>query len=248
MKVVIFAAGLGTRLYPYTKNKPKALIEVKGKAMLERTIEKFVTFAQTSFVINIHAFSSLMKEWILNYSMSHPNLNIAISDESDELLETGGGLKKMESLIYDDNSIKKEPFFVHNVDIISDINFNDLLKFDLKKSLKNKNYLATLAVRKCDSDRFLLFNDKGLLCGWENIKTGEQRISRLNEKKLYRFCFTGIHIIHPSLFPLMIESGKFSIIDVYLRLAKDYDIYMYDVSDFKWIDMGSTEKLDELNS
>ena len=248
MKGVIFAAGLGTRLYPLTKDKPKALVEVNGITMLEHTLLKMQSAGITEVVVNVHAFADKVEDWLAAFSDKNPSFTIKISDERSLLLETGGGLKKMQPLF------AETPFLVHNVDVLSDI---DLLKLkeddDLfySKSLPDASdsgsseilHLATLCVRKTESDRYFLFNKAGLLCGWENVKTGEKKISRPNETNLQRFGFTGIHIIHPEIFNLIKEEGVFSITDVYLRLATDFEIRMFNASDSKWFDVGSPEQL-----
>ncbi len=285
MKGVIFAAGLGTRLYPLTKDKPKALVEVNGLTMLEHTLIKFQKAGIDELVVNIHAFADKVEEWLKAYAQQHPALKIYVSDERDLLLETGGGLKKMKPLlskcgrnttflcVRDENSktgrrtvflhnddqptdnecdassshshgnrmVVDGPFLVHNVDILSDIDLKMLISED--SDFVSSRHVATLAVRKTESDRYFLFNQDGILCGWENVKTCEQKISRPAETNLRRFGFTGIHIIHPLLFDLMTEEGVFSITDVYIRLAKDYDVRMVDVSDSAWFDIGSPEQL-----
>lgn len=226
MKGVIFAAGLGTRLYPFTKDKPKALVEVHGKAMLGHTLDKFRAAGILDVVINVHAFASLVELYIKEYALMFPEMQLIVSDERELLLETGGGLLKMQSYL-------DEPFVVHNVDVLSTIDLTSL----------EGNSLATLAVRRCESDRYFLFNEAGLLCGWENVRTGEQKISRPLEKNLQRFGFTGIHRISPAIFPLITETGVFSITDVYLRLAIHHDIRMVDVTEAAWFDIGSPEQL-----
>lgn len=247
MKGVIFAAGLGTRLYPLTKDKPKALVEVNGITMLEHTLLKMQTAGITEVVVNVHAFADKVEDWIKAFSEKNPTFTIIISDERSLLLETGGGLKKMQPFLAD------TPFLVHNVDVLSDINLLKLKEADdlfYSKDLKETSdcgsseilHLATLCVRKTESDRYFLFNESGLLCGWENVKTGEKKISRPNETNLLRFGFTGIHIIHPELLSLITENGVFSITDVYLRLATKFNIHMYDVSECSWYDIGSPEQ------
>lgn len=243
MKAVIFAAGLGSRLYPLTKDRPKALVEVQGRPMLYRIMDKFCAMGVDSFVLNVHAFASQVEEAARHYQEENPGLKISISDESDLLLETGGGLKKMEHYLSDG------PFMVHNVDILSDMDFRAFVgEADAyKQSLSEKEQtalspLATLAVRKTESDRYFLFNASGCLCGWENVRTGEKKISRPQEKSLRRYGFMGIHYICPSIFPLMTEKGVFSITDVYLRLAAQYDIRMSDQSCSHWMDMGTPEQ------
>lgn len=227
MKGVIFAAGLGTRLYPYTKDKPKALVEVHGKAMLGHTLDKFRLAGILDVVINVHAFASLVELYIKEYALTYPEMHLTVSDERTLLLETGGGLLKMQSYL-------DENFVVHNVDVLSTIDL---------KTLEGTS-LATLAVRRCESDRYFLFNEAGLLCGWENVRTGEKKISRPSEMHLQRFGFTGIHRLTPSIFPLITEEGVFSITDVYLRLAVHHDIRMVDVTNAAWFDIGSPEQLE----
>lgn len=238
MKGVIFAAGLGTRLYPLTKDKPKALVEVCGTAMLEHTLLKMAAASIRDVIVNVHAFAGLVESWLSSFRADVPSINIQVSDERDLLLETGGGLKKMKPLLADG------PFLVHNVDVLSMIDFHKLIEADkLFHEADSHLHLATLAVRKTESDRYFLFNGAGVLCGWENVKTGEQKISRPEETGLQRFGFTGIHIIYPELLSLMTEEGVFSITDVYLRLAEKYDIRMFDVSDTSWFDIGDKEQL-----
>ncbi|MCX6308668.1 MAG: sugar phosphate nucleotidyltransferase [Bacteroidia bacterium] len=223
---MIFAAGLGTRLYPFTKDKPKALVEVHGKAMLGHTLDKFRSAGILNVVVNVHAFASIVEHYIKEYALAFPEMHVEVSDERKLLLETGGGLKKIQSLL-------DEPFVVHNVDVLSNIDL----------SLLQGDSLATLAVRRCESDRYFLFNKAGLLCGWENVRTGELKISRPMEHNLQRYGFTGIHRLLPSIFPLITEEGVFSITDVYLRLAVHHDIRMVDVTDAVWFDIGSPEQL-----
>jgi NDP-sugar pyrophosphorylase family protein len=195
--------------------------------MLGHTLDKFRAAGIFNVIINVHAFASLVEHYIKVYATLFPEMHLEVSDERDLLLETGGGLKKMQTYL-------DEPFIVHNVDVLSTIDLS---------LLGSSNCLATLAVRSCESDRYFLFNDAGLLCGWENVRTGEQKISRPNEKNLRRFGFTGIHQISPAIFPLMTEEGVFSITDVYLRLAVNHDIRMIDVTDAAWFDIGSLEQL-----
>jgi len=237
MRAVIFAAGLGTRLYPFTKDKPKALVEVKGVTMLGHTLQKMQASGIKDILVNVHAFADKVENFLHDYVAEHSEMEIHVSDERTLLLETGGGLKKMQPLLENDD------FIVHNVDVLSTIDLKALQKADCEFIQENPQHLATLAVRQIESDRYFLFNEDGLLCGWENVKTGEQKISRPQEKHLKRFGFTGIHLIHPALFPLMTEEGVFSITDVYLRLASQHEIRMFDASDAEWFDIGSPEQL-----
>ena len=231
MKAMIFAAGLGTRLKPLTLSKPKALAEINGITLLEITIKKLINSGFDDIIINIHHFP----EQIIKFLEKNKNFEakITFSDEQDLLLDTGGGLKKA-AYFFNDN----KPFLVHNVDIVSDINLKELLNIHLKN-----NCLATLACMKRESSRQFLMNRGNELCGWRNNKTGETIISKGNASELIPISFCGIHIINPEIFSTIIESGVFSIIDVYLRLAKDNKIKINEYSNISWVDIGSPEKL-----
>jgi NDP-sugar pyrophosphorylase family protein len=239
MKAVVFAAGLGTRLHPLTQDKPKALVEVAGKTMLEHTLTKLYLAGIREVVVNVHAFADKVEHWLVAWAVRYPDMKVKVSDERTLLLETGGGLKKMRP--YLEGSL----FLVHNVDVLSDIRLTDLMKADTAyASMGNPNqpHLATLAVRQAASDRYFLFNKDGLLCGWENVRTGEQKLTGKLDEPLTRYAFTGIHIIHPCLFDGMTETGVFSITDVFLRLAATHAIRFFDVTPYRWYDIGTPEQ------
>ncbi|HBL72984.1 MAG TPA: hypothetical protein DD409_08960 [Bacteroidales bacterium] len=239
MKAVVFAAGLGTRLHPLTQDKPKALVEVAGKTMLEHTLTKLYLAGIREVVVNVHAFADKVELWLGAWSVRYPDMSVQVSDERGLLLETGGGLKKMHPWL------EGGPFLVHNVDVLSDIRLTDLMKADTayaSMGKTNQPHLATLAVRQAASDRYFLFNKDGLLCGWENVRTGEQKLTGKLDEPLTRYAFTGIHIIHPCLFDGMTETGVFSITDVYLRLAATHAIHLFDVTDNHWYDIGTPEQ------
>ena len=236
MKALIFAAGLGTRLRPLTNDRPKALVEINGKTLLQITIEKLTHFGFNDIIVNVHHFADLMLETIEQHDGF--GANITISDERNELLETGGGLKKA-AWFFEDN----QPFLVHNVDVIHDLNLKHLYDYHLKN-----NALATLAICKRSTSRYLLFNNNNQLRGWQNIKTGEVKIARRTQGQLWSFGFSGIHVISPEIFPLLTESGKFSIINPYLRLAKTKLIQGYNHSDSIWIDVGKHKSLAEASA
>jgi NDP-sugar pyrophosphorylase family protein len=233
MKALLFAAGLGTRLHPLTNDKPKALVKINGQTLLQIAIEKLVHFGFDEIIVNIHHFADLMIETI--EKNKGWGAKITISDERNELLETGGGLKKV-AYFFDTN----EPFLVHNVDVIHDLNLRKLYDYHL-----NNQVLATLAVRKRSTSRYLLFNNEMQLRGWQNIKTGEVKIAKRTQGQLWSYGFSGIHIISPKIFPLLTENGKFSIINPYLKLAKTELIQGFDHSDSVWIDVGKHESLEE---
>ncbi len=232
MKAVLFAAGLGTRLGEITQHKPKALVEVQGCPMLYRVMDRIRQAGINDFVVNVHAFASMVEQALDAYVQAFPQVNVQISDERGQLLETGGGLKKMAVFLQDG------PFLVHNVDILSNLN----LKAFVERALQDSKALATLAVRRIQSDRYFLFNGKMQLCAWQNVRTGQQKISR-QEEGLQPLGFMGIHVVQPRLLELMSEEGVFSITDVYLRLARHYDISAIDCSDASWMDIGSEAQL-----
>jgi NDP-sugar pyrophosphorylase family protein len=225
MKALILAAGLGTRLRPMTDNMPKALVRVKGKTLLEHSFDHLKANGIRDVIINIHHFPGMIKEFL----KMHDNfgLNISISDESEELLETGGGLKKAACFFNDG-----KPFLVRNADIIADIDLTGLYHYHTRHSA-----LATLAVRNRETSRYFLFDDQLFLSGWENLKTGERKITRQVESYV-PLAFSGIQIIDPALFPLITETGKFSLTELYLRLSGSFKIagYLDDLS--FWMDGG----------
>ena len=223
---MILAAGLGTRLKPFTESHPKALLPINGKTLLQRNIEYLQLFGVDDVVVNVHHFASQIKDAV--EQNNGWGSNVTISDESNEVLETGGGLKKAGAYL-DDST---EPFVLMNADILTDLDLAEM------KSLHTKsNTLATLAVTNRSTSRYLLFDDNDILCGWLNEKTGEQKGKPGNKK-----AFSGIHIISPQLFKHIKEEGKFSMIDLYLRLAAEgFKINCYDHSDGKLLDVGKPE-------
>ncbi len=227
---MIFAAGLGTRLRPVTEKIPKALIEVGGKPMIERVILKLKSAGVSEIIINLHHFPDKIKSF-LNLK-NHFGIKIEYSIEEGQALETGGGLKKA-AWFFDDG----KPFFLHNVDILSNIDLVKIMDFHLKT-----NPLATLFVQKRTSSRYLMFNEDIQLCGWTNKKTGETIISR-NADTSTELAFNGIHIINPEIYNLMKMDGKFSIIPAYLSLAKNHDILGYQDNKAGYIDIGKPESL-----
>jgi len=232
MKAMIYAAGLGTRLHPITQNIPKALAPINGKPLLEILIQKLIKTGIQDIIINVHHFADQIIEFVKNNE--NFGINIKFSDETNELLDTGGGLKKA-SWFFDDG----QPFILHNVDVLSDINLNDLLNSNI-----NSNSLATVAVRKRKTSRYLLVNQENVLCGWENVSSGERIMSRPFDS-YQQYGFSGVHLINPSIFNYMEEEGKFSIINSYLKLAKRHKIAAFDHSDSIWLDLGKVENLKE---
>ncbi len=229
---MIFAAGLGTRLYPLTESRPKALIEIAGKTLLQRAVEKVSEAGFRDIVINIHHFGELIKDFLRE--KENFGLNIMISDETDQLLDTGGAILKASSLLEG-----VDPVLIYNVDVLSNLNLEDLLNYHV-----NTGGIATLAVRNRKTSRYLLFDEEMRLGGWENISSGQEKIVR-NSRLLKPFAFSGIQFIEPRIFDLITESNKFSLIALYLRLAESEDIYGFEDNSSLWMDLGKPDQLRE---
>lgn len=230
MKAMIFAAGLGTRLKPVTQKIPKALVEVGGVPMLERVILTLKDAGVTHIIINLHHYPEMIRDFVTQ--QKNFGINIQYSDESTELLETGGGLMKAAGF-FDDG----QPFFVHNADVLTNLNLTAMLAYH-----KQTNPLATLFVQHRKTSRYLEFDDSMQLCGWKNIKTGE-KIQARNCRKKTDLAFNGVHIIDPKIFRLINKTGKFSIIPVYLELAKTQPITGYHNQKALFTDIGKPETL-----
>ncbi len=230
LNAMLFAAGLGTRLKPLTNNKPKALVELNGKTFLEHAIVKLKSIGVTRIVINVHHFADLVEDFIRKNDFG---VDIKISDEREQLLDTGGGLKKAESLF-----IPNVPILVYNVDIFSDIDLKELVCEHSKNEA-----LITMAVRNRDCNRCLYFNENKQLTGWKNKQTGEIKQARADMAQSNPIAFTGIHMVSYQLFDKITETGTFSIIDLYLRLAETEKITAFTDHSKVWFDLGTPEQL-----
>ena len=231
MKAMILAAGLGTRLKPFTDHHPKALAVVNDKTILQRNIEYLASFGIKDIIINVHHFA----EQVIFFVEKNNGFgsNISFSDERDEVLETGGGIKKAARFFEKQN----EPFVVMNVDVLTDMNLDAMISLH-----QTKSPMATLAVSSRQTSRYFLFDKSNILCGWKNVKTGEQKISRQSSKYIEK-AFSGIHVISPKIFSLIKSEGKFSMVDVYLELAKTQAIQAFDHTGSKFIDVGKPESI-----
>ena len=236
MKAMIFAAGLGTRLRPLTNTVPKALVPVAGTPLLEIAIGKLKAVGVDEIIINIHHHA----EQVVNFlkAKQHFNIRIEISDESDQLLDTGGGIKKA-SWFFNDG----QPFFVYNVDIISGTDLSALFA-----AHQLNNGLVTLLVRHRKGSRYFLFDDNMQLCGWTNTQTGEKVTAFQPPQKPSLLAFSSIHVANPSIFKYMDETGAFSIRDFYLKIARHHAIFGYLDDDTPWIDVGTPERLKEADA
>lgn len=237
MKAMIFAAGLGSRLKPLTDSLPKALVPIAGRPMLEHVILKLKASGFTEIVINIHHFG----EQILDFLKTNDNfgLTIHISDERDLLLDTGGGVKKARTFFENSN----EPFLIHNVDILSDIDLKELYDYHLQNG-----GVATLLASQRKTSRYLLFDTERKLRGWINKDTGQVKPEGFHyDESLYReYAFSGIHVFSPAVFRLMEAprwEGKFSIMDFYLATCGQTDYSGYLAEKLELIDIGKPETL-----
>ncbi len=231
MKALIFAAGKGTRLQPFTNSHPKALAEVNGIPLLERNIKYLQSFGINDFVINIHHFG----EQIVDFLKLKNNFgaNIEISDERNELLETGGGL-----IFAKDFLSSEEDFLIMNADILTDINISDFVK----SHLESQNFV-TLAVSDRKSSRKLFFDDHMILKGWKNVGTGETRMASTNVG-FKELAFSGIHCVNSAIFNKIKRTGKFSIMEEYLDMMMTERIVGYE-HHANLIDVGKPESITE---
>lgn len=228
---MIFAAGRGTRLHPLTHHRPKALVEVAGKPMLEIVIRHLIRYGFNDIIINIHHFGEQIVEFVQKNSF---DARIVFSDETDCLLDTGGGLKKA-AWFFNDG----QPFLVHNVDVFSGVNLPALYEYHIKNDA-----LVTLSVRKKTASRELLVNGENRLCGWRNNRTGEVKHQWGDLDTLFPCAYDGIQVVSPRLFEKITEEGVFSVIDVYLRLCPREKILVCP-HDHWWVDAGKKETLAE---
>jgi NDP-sugar pyrophosphorylase family protein len=234
MKAMIFAAGLGTRLQPYTLTKPKALVEINGITLLELSIRKLKSEGFSEIVVNVHAFGNQIIEFLKSHDFG---IITYISDEREQLLDTGGGLAKAMHFFSDDI-----PFLVYNVDIITTVNLAEFYQAHLKS-----NAIASLMVRNRKTARYLLFNNEMKLSGWRNKSTEEEILVDLNPSETYKeLAFSGIHIVNPNIasyFPAVLN--PFPIVPFYLEVAKHETIKGVLDSDSNWFDVGKVEQLNE---
>jgi len=230
MKAMIFGAGLGTRFKPWTDKHPKALAIVNGKSLLQRNIEYLQQFGIRDIVINVHHFADQVIDAV-NVNKGWGS-SVVISDESDVVLETGGGLLKAKKLFF-----PGQKFITCNVDILTDLDISKLLAFH-----ERHHPLISFAVTNRPTSRYLLFDEDSRLCGWRNTTTGEERIS-IQKEGLIEKAYSCVVVFEYDIFKLMPFTGKFSLIDVYLQLAKDHLIMGYDHSDDHLVDVGKPESV-----
>jgi NDP-sugar pyrophosphorylase family protein len=234
MKAMILAAGLGTRLRPLTDDRPKALVEIDGRTLLEITLSRLRSFGVSEVIINVHYFADM----IIEYLKANDNFGMRIEvSRENVLLDTGGGLKKAAYFFLQDSRHPEEPFIVHNVDVLSTIDLGRMVEFHTENQA-----LATLAVQDRKTSRYLLFDDQHQLCGRQSFG---------NQPELVRGCqqtlalaFSGIHVVSPRLLAMMTEDGPFSTITSYLRLAAQGEkIQAFCADQYYWRDLGTPENV-----
>ncbi len=246
MKAMVLAAGLGTRLRPLTDDRPKALVEVCGRTLLEITLTRLRHFGIQDVIINVHHYADMVIDRVK--AAGNFGMHIEFSRE-DVLLDTGGGLKKAAWFLGESgdrsgnpgaNAIKDEPFILHNVDVISNIDLQLMVEVH-----KQSAALATLAVQQRKTSRYLLFNDQLQLCGRRLVKEEKMEIAR-PAQQMTELAFSGIHVISPRIFSLLTEEGVFSIVPAYLRLsAQGEKIQAFRADEYYWRDLGKPEKIQQ---
>jgi NDP-sugar pyrophosphorylase family protein len=230
---MVLAAGLGTRLRPLTDDRPKALVEVGGRAMLDLTLARLRGIGISEVIVNVHHFA----DKVIEYLQPHKNFGMRIEVSREEtLLDTGGGLKKAAWFFLADS--RQEPLLVHNVDVLSTIDLRRLVEFHAEQ-----NALATLAVQTRETSRYLLFDDQLRLCGRRAGRDAKPEIVRPCANP-QAFAFTGVHVISPRLLNMMTEQGAFSVIATYLRLSGAGEpVLAFDADSYYWRDLGRPENV-----
>ncbi len=234
MKAMILAAGLGTRLRPLTNDRPKALVEVSGRTLLEITITRLRASGVREAIVNVHHFADM----VVDYLQAHHNFGMRIEvSRENVLLDTGGGLKKA-AWFFLEGPAEKAPFILHNVDVISTIDLGRMMQLH-----SDNQALATLAVQDRDTSRYLLFDERSRLCGRRAGDNKKPEIVR-PAQETDAWAFSGIHIISPRIFSLMTEEGVFSIINSYMRLAaQGENILAFRADEYYWRDLGRPENV-----
>jgi NDP-sugar pyrophosphorylase family protein len=231
MRAMILAAGLGTRLRPLTDDRPKALVEINGQTLLEIVLTRLHGFGIREVIINVHHFADMLTAYVKSHDFG---MRIEISRE-EELLDTGGGLKKASHFFLEQGA--DEPFLVHNVDVLSSIDIQRMTHFH-----RDREALATLAVQQRKTSRQLLFDDQLQLCGRKSGDLQPEIVRPCINAQPFAFC--GIHVISPRIFRLMSEEGAFSIITSYLQLAQQGEkVVAFRAEEYQWRDVGKPESI-----
>lgn len=235
MKAMILAAGLGTRLRPLTDDRPKALVTIAGRTLLEIALCRLRTFGIREVIVNTHHYADMMAEYL--EANDNFGMQIAISRE-EVLLDTGGGLKKAAYFFLESDRGLQEPFLLHNVDVLSTIDLGRMMRFHTEHDA-----LATLAVQARETSRYLLFDEHGQLCGRRAGRDGKAEFVQ-STLEVQALAFSGIHIISPRFLTKMEEEGVFSIITTYMHLAaKKEKILAFRADEYYWRDLGRPENI-----
>jgi len=235
MKAMILAAGLGTRLRPLTDDRPKALVEVAGRTLLEIVLQRLRAFGVCDVIVNTHHYADMIRQYLEDNNSF--GMHIEVSGE-EVLLDTGGGLKKAAHFFLEADGSLQEPFIVHNVDVLSTIDLGRMTRFHTEHEA-----LATLAVQDRETSRYLLFDEHAHLCGRRVGREGKDELVR-PAAELRALAFSGIHIISPRIFAKMTEEGVFSIIAAYMRLAEQGErIVSFRADEYYWRDLGRPESI-----
>jgi NDP-sugar pyrophosphorylase family protein len=240
MKAMILAAGLGTRLRPLTNDRPKALVTIAGRTLLDMTLARLRSFGVREVIVNVHHFA----EQIADYLKANQDFGMRIElSREDVLLDTGGGLKQAAWFFLEAGASSNAPFLVHNVDVLSNIDLAGMMRFHAEH-----NALATLAVQDRETSRYLLFDGQGQLCGRRAGRDAESELIHLREEPpaqpVQALAFSGIHVLSPRIFAKLEEEGAFSIINAYLRLAAQGEMILaFRADGAYWRDLGRPENL-----
>jgi NDP-sugar pyrophosphorylase family protein len=237
VKAMILAAGLGTRLRPFTNDRPKALVQIGGRTLLEITLARLRSFGISEVIINAHHFADM----IVDYLASHQNFGMRIEISREEvLLDTGGGLKKAAWFFREDSGTPYESFLLHNVDVLSTIDLGKMTQFHVEQG-----GLATLAVQDRETSRPLLVDDQDQLCGRLTRHDQKMELARPSAS-MKALAFSGIHVVNPRLLEMMPEEGVYSIIDTYLKLAASGEkILGFRADEYYWRDLGKPENVEQ---
>ena len=238
MKAMIFAAGLGTRLKPLTDRMPKALVPLAGKPLLQWQVEKLRDAGISDIIVNVHHFPDMIIDAIR--ANQGWNCNIAVSDEREMLLDTGGGLKKVKG---ERLKVKGEPILACNVDILSNIDLCALI------SAYERTGVSQLVVSKRETQRYLCFDEKDRLCGWTNIKTGEVRPNNgtWTKENTQLLAFSGMQILSPDVLAMLdtMKEDKYSLIDFYLSICEKAELKAFVPNDYRMMDVGKIDQIEE---
>jgi NDP-sugar pyrophosphorylase family protein len=229
MKAMIFTGGLESSMHMQAADNPRALIGINGEPLLGMLIRRLAESGFNEIIINVHHFAARIRDYI--YEKKFMGIRIEVSDETDLILDSGGGLKKV-AWFFDDGL----PFLVYNLEVLSDIDLGMLYRNHILSGA-----LVTLVIRRRECERYMLFSESMELCGWENTETGESVMSKLHEGRLHPYAFSRIQVVNPSIFSLITERGAFPLAELYLRLASLNIIRGYPDNESIWMDLAKKE-------